>query len=152
MLEADSDGGAVVRLVILFAVLPMAWGCVAVRPIESGKTLALARDEGILVVHINSAIPIEKLGFSSATAGSNLPAGEHFYLLGVTAGKYRWRDVVIPASKGKVHFVMAREDAWSFRVEPRGNPIDKTLDSQRRSNLLLLHSGPLPYSGPLALS
>jgi hypothetical protein len=93
-------------------------GCVSVRPVETGVNFSLAPDEGILVVDIHSVMPIEELSFSQAVAVSDLPAGEHFILLAVSAGKYRWDEIVIPAGEVVIPIGMSRDDSWKFRVEP----------------------------------
>lgn len=106
------------RPAIVFLVMAVTFGCASVRPVDSDGAFLLAPDEGLLVVDIHSTLPIAELSFSRATAASDLPPGDHFFLLAVTTGNYRWSQIVVPADEGDVPFVMTRDDVWSFRVEP----------------------------------
>ena len=84
---------------------------------ELGVLPVLASDEGILVVHVHTNVPIGKLQISRWTALSALPKGEHLRLLAVSAGDYRWSGVVIPAGVGEVSFLLPYGEFSEFRVE-----------------------------------
>ena len=74
-------------------------GCVSVRPVERGPVPELSPGEGILVVELETAVPIKPMVVMSA-------------------GRHRWTDIVIPAGEGDVPFRMAYgHDVWGFRVE-----------------------------------
>ncbi len=93
-------------------------GCVSVRPVERGTVPELSPGEGILVVDVETAVPIKQIDVSRVTVGSDLAKGEHFYLVVMSAGRHRWTDIVIPAGEGDVPFRMAYgHDAWGFRIE-----------------------------------
>ena len=111
------------RLRIALCVLATFSGCMSVRLIdetslESGALPVLASDQGILVVHVHTDVPIRKLQISQWTALSDLPKGEHLRLLALGVGGYRWSGVVIPAGEGDVSFRIPREEFFEFRVEP----------------------------------
>jgi uncharacterized protein YceK len=113
------------RLRIALCVLATASGCASVRqleigsgPLEAGALPDLAPDEGILVVHVHTDIPIAKLQISQMTALTDLPKGEHLRLLALGEGRYRWSGIVIPAGEGDVPFRAGRGEFWEFRVEP----------------------------------
>jgi hypothetical protein len=103
--------------VALLVLLLVSVGCASIRPLQSG-TETLAPNEGILVVHIRSEVPIQKLAISGITAFVDLPPGDHFRLLAVTEGSHRWSQIVIPADEGRVPFTTKPgDDFWEFRVE-----------------------------------
>ncbi len=93
-------------------------GCLTSPAIEDGATAELTERQGILVVHIQTAVPIEKLMMDGKILVADLPAGEHLILRAVGSGRHRWSGIVIPAGEGDVPFRMdPAHDAWKFRVE-----------------------------------
>lgn len=101
----------------------MASGCASVRPLDGnalglGVLPTLAPNEGILVVRIDTEVPIAKLQISGMTLLSDLQKGEHFRLIAVTAGSYQWSGLVVAAGEGDVPFRMRFDEIWKFRVEP----------------------------------
>ena len=78
-------------------------GCVSIRPIGPGVPFELGPDEGVLVVHVRTNPPVLSLDFGPGRqAASNLSEGEHLFLLGVDAGRYRWSEVTVDAATFKV--------------------------------------------------
>lgn len=108
-----------VRLVPGIALaLALCLGCVRPRPIAAGDAPTLAPGEGILVVDVESDVPIQRLALSGFVAAERLEAGHHLALLVVGAGSYRWTAIQVPGAFGSVRFRIRREDEWAFRVEP----------------------------------
>jgi hypothetical protein len=114
--RAVAESRRITALALALA-LAMAAGCTSIRPIVAGTAPELERREGILVVHLRTAVPIRKLTLSGATVGSDLAPGEHLYLIAVSAGEHRWSSIVIPAGEDAVPFRMGRHDAWTLHVE-----------------------------------
>jgi hypothetical protein len=108
------------RLIPLLFALLSALGCAGVRLIPADGPLALKRDQGILVIHVDSDFPIRRLRFDTVvTAASDLPAGEYVALAVVPAGSYRWTTIEVPMSDSDYfyRFRMRRDSDWSFNVE-----------------------------------
>jgi hypothetical protein len=104
------------RLATVPSILLAALGCTTVRSVEAGSVPVLGRNEGLLVVHVESALPIRKLSIDQVPALTDLREGEHFSLLVVSAGRHHWSEIVVPAAEGDVRFRMSDEH-WGFRVE-----------------------------------
>jgi hypothetical protein len=123
------------RLVAVLA-LALASGCVSSRPIAPGEIPTLAADEGILVLDVESAVPVERLALNGVVVAEFLEPGRRLALLVVGAGSYRWTSIQIPGAFGSLRFRMRREDEWTFRVEPgRINYIGRLEVEERRSGL-----------------
>jgi hypothetical protein len=109
------------RLVAPLLVLLTTLGCTTAKRITADGTLDLTPDQGILVVHIDSDFPIQKLKFNhSIKAATDLSAGTHLALFRVPAGRYRWTTIEIPAfHPGYFYrFRMRRDSEWKFEVKP----------------------------------
>lgn len=91
-------------------------GCVTVQAIGEGQTVELGPDEGILVVHLSSNVPVETLSFGFGSI-SHLPEGDHVILFATSAGSYQWSNLRVTAP-GRPRFRLNAADDWSFRVEP----------------------------------
>ena len=63
----------------------------AVQP--PGQAAELGPDEGLLVVHVDTEVPLSHLTLSRYELGQNLPAGRHLWLVRIPAGRYRWTEV-----------------------------------------------------------
>jgi hypothetical protein len=85
---------------------------------ESGRLPELAPDEGIVVVDLDTQVPIKALKIGQVTAVSDLPAGEHLLFLAVSRGVHRWTDVVVQAPRGEIRYSAPRSAGYKFRVEP----------------------------------
>ena len=82
-------------------------GCVSVEPLQGDTPPVLGTDEGILVLHIESEVQLDRIVFdTSVPLVRNLPPGEHLLLFVVTAGGHRWSEVVLPGTRqwGGVRF------------------------------------------------
>jgi hypothetical protein len=116
--------------------LALAAGCVSSRPIATGEIPTLAADEGILVLDVESDVPIERLALNGVVVAEFLEPGRRLALLAVGAGSYRWTSIQIPGTFGSLRFRMRREDEWTFRVEPgKINYTGRLEVEQRRSGL-----------------
>jgi hypothetical protein len=139
--------------------LVMAWGCGSVRPLDGASLAAgvvptLSPNEGILVVRVDTDVPIAKLQISDMTALSGLAIGEHFRLLAMRAGEYRWSGLVVPAGAGEVPFRLRPDDFWEFRVEAGrvSYPGEFTIRGETRSASVSLYPLQLRNRSALALT
>ena len=112
------------RLRIALCVLTLLSGCTSVRPLdveessrEPGGLPVLAPDEGILVVDLDTQVPIKALKIGLLTAFSDLPVGEHLLFLAISKGEHRWTDVLVQTSRGEIRYTAPLSDAYKFRVE-----------------------------------
>ncbi|MGH0033133.1 MAG: hypothetical protein ACQGVC_25360 [Myxococcota bacterium] len=87
------------------------------RPLAPGTVPVLAPDEGILVVFVETDIPLTELEVSQASALADVPKGKSLHLLAVSEGTHRWSGIVISAGEGDVYFKPDYGDFWEFRVE-----------------------------------
>ena len=108
------------RRALLIALLALpCTGCLSIRPLPAGDP-KLAANEGILVIHLHTKVPIEKLAISGTTALSDVSPGDHLVLLAVSAGQHRWSEIAVSAGEGHVRFRPHpdHDEDWEFRVEP----------------------------------
>jgi hypothetical protein len=108
------------RVIPLLFALISTLGCAGVRLIPADGPLALKRDQGILVIHVDSDFPIRRLRFDTGvTAARDLSRGEYLALAVVPAGSYRWATIEVPGRMygSYYRFRMHRDSDWSFKVE-----------------------------------
>jgi hypothetical protein len=83
----------VAPLVLCFLVI----GCANTRPLDpDAGPVALAENEGILVIHIRTQVKVASIRVAGAAPpeiATDLPVGEHLWLLAATKGDYRWRRI-----------------------------------------------------------
>ena len=101
-------------LVTTVAALVTAVGCVTVAPVTSGGSMELGPGDGILVLHISTNVPLERLAFGTGSI-RNVPEGEHIELYVTKAGSYRWSEIR-PVGREQPRFRVRRDDDWRFRV------------------------------------
>lgn len=77
----------------------LAAGCAGAppTPVASGASEPLADDEGFLVVHIDTAITVERVQAGSLEVARDLPAGEYVWIIRAKADRYRWDEVRLAA-------------------------------------------------------
>jgi hypothetical protein len=90
-------------------------GCATLRPIERGEPFELAPDEGILLVHVASNVPLQSVHISGATQIRDLKPGHNQRLYVISAGNYRWTRLLLGS---RLRYQMFSHDYWRFRVEP----------------------------------
>ena len=74
-------------LVILFAT-----GCASTHfiQVEPNTPIELERDEGLLVLQIDTEVPIRRLVFTGLWISEPIPAGNHFWVARVPPGRKSW--------------------------------------------------------------
>ena len=90
-------------------------GCVSIRPVEPGTLPRLGKDEGMLVVHVDTNTPIESLDFGWQRVLLDVGRGEHIVLMVVERGSYRWTALRMPNTSTSR---LPGSDACRFAVEP----------------------------------
>ena len=91
------------------------WGYLFI-PIQSGY-LPLPATEGLLVLHVDTDVPLAALVTTRGTVAEGVPRGHHVWLVRAAAGSYRWREIQVATAAGRFHRERLRgEDATRFEV------------------------------------
>jgi dienelactone hydrolase len=108
---ARRAAGCAARRLLLAALLAGASACATapLRPVAPGAPVELAADEGLLVVHIDTAVPLERVSLDRAVASGALPSGRHVWLVRLPVGRYRWAQISFGSQAGS---------AQVYRFEP----------------------------------
>ncbi len=101
-----------IACVALFATV----ACVSVRPVVSDGAFVLEDDEGILVVEIETDVPVASLRLRGVPVVEGLQSGEHLVLVAIGAGDYAWSDLRVPSTLGQEVRLRLRHDDLAFRV------------------------------------
>lgn len=87
------------HLVLLLALSGLAAlvGCASARiaPIDASQPIALAPDEGLLILQIDTEVALHDLILSRRSIARSLGKGQHIWLVRVRAGSYRWQQIEI---------------------------------------------------------
>jgi hypothetical protein len=83
-------------------------------PIDPGDPVALAPDQGLLVVHVRTNRPLYGILVDDVRAAEDVPEGTQVGLIGITAGSYRWSDVELISRSFRFRDV----DRLRFHVDP----------------------------------
>src|SRR5688572_22105995 len=134
------------------------------RPIDPGDAVGLGPNEGLLVVHVRTNVPIVSVDVGGVIAAEDVPEGTAVRLIGISAGTYRWEQIQVPGGS----FVFSDHLRLRFRVDPgvinyvgmidvareglslRMDTLDRTsmaLEQLRRHHPDLLASYPMIFSG-----
>jgi hypothetical protein len=108
-----------VRLSFLLFCLTACAGPVA-RPVVPGTPVELAHGEGLLIVHVDTQVPIEALALDRATVSERLPRGRHLWLIPLERGRYRWDRISFGSDSGAAHIhrIDRSDEDFAFDVEP----------------------------------
>jgi hypothetical protein len=114
------------RLVFLIGALAGSAGCVgsvdrheAVLPNTSAT---LDANEGLLIVQIDTDVPVERVLLTSGAVATALPKGQHLWVIRLPAGRYGWHRVDLGDQSGiDSNFFMRdidliRENEFEFEV------------------------------------
>ena len=105
------------RPAILAALLVI--GCApAIQPLGPARPLALREGEGLLVLHVDSDIPIAALELNRGTGAHAIQAGHHVWLVRAREGDYRWVMLRLGHEAGREdHIEIEKEDEFAFEVK-----------------------------------
>ncbi len=101
---------------VLFVLL----GCAPLQPIDSGRPVELSSEQGLLIVDIDTELPIRLLRMTSASPLRDIEQGRHVWMVRLRAGDYRWRELRIDRSgiRGPpVRYEIPRDEEYDFSVE-----------------------------------
>ncbi|MFK7897058.1 MAG: hypothetical protein AB8G23_14530 [Myxococcota bacterium] len=83
----------------------------------------MAAEEGILIVQIDTDLPLASVDLGSGRVATNLPAGQHLWMIPAKAGRDEWARFVVSVGGGATHSVSMSEvnvrfdDEFEFDVE-----------------------------------
>lgn len=115
----------VARMVFAFVMLLLAFDASALRRIDPGKTPALKPDEGLLVVSVDTSVPINNVRFErvgsllSAGVLNYLGVGRSVQLYAVPQGEYHWVRVTLAHNYAWRSYIPLGDDpGFRFTVKP----------------------------------
>jgi pimeloyl-ACP methyl ester carboxylesterase len=83
-------------------------------PIDPGDAVNLEANQGLLVVHVRSNLPVQTIDVGGVLAAEDLLEGTSVRLIGITAGTYRWATIQLQGDR----FRFPDHERLRFRVEP----------------------------------
>ena len=159
------------------AALALGSGCAgpAVRPLGPSGSTQLGVGEGLLILHVDSDVPIADLQLNHGSAAKSVARGHHVWLVRAPAGSYRWTNLLLRSDAGSAdNLRLERDDEFAFQVSPgsinypgalivRANPTARSatgairvrsrnhaamaVRALRESHAALLAAYPLVYAG-----
>lgn len=61
----------------------------------------LAKQEGLLIIQIDTDVPLQWISFENARVAENVPKGRHIWVVRARAGDYAWNEIGIGAEVGR---------------------------------------------------
>lgn len=92
-------------------------------PINAGAPLEMAAGEGILIVQIDTDLPLASVDLRSGRVATNLPSGQHLWLVRAKAGSDEWARFKVDVGGGSTQSVSVGradvrfDDEFEFDVE-----------------------------------
>jgi hypothetical protein len=93
--------------------------CAAPSPIDPKDPIELSGREGLLIVDIDSEVPIRLLRTNSIGL-ADIEQGRHVWMVRIKAGHYRWRALELEVGGGgrPWRYEIADDESFRFSVEP----------------------------------
>lgn len=90
-----------------------------IRPLDPSVALTLEPGEGLLILQVDTDVPIAGIELSGDTVASGVLAGHHVWLVRAAAGPYRWTALrfTSPAGRRRAHRFESN-DEFRFEVQP----------------------------------
>jgi dienelactone hydrolase len=90
------------RPILLAAILLGSSACAMapLQPVVPGVPVELGEDEGLVVVQIDTEIPLEQLSLDRAVVSGAISSGRHIWLVRLATGRYRWKRVAFGSRAG----------------------------------------------------
>ena len=112
--------------------------------VSPGRAIELDPDEGLLIIQITTDVPLKEIALDRGSVATDLPSGNHVWVVRAPAGRYSWSVVdmgEILGGKGRLKLDAddwPNEEEFDFEVHPGamnypGDLILKT-DQMRRSS------------------
>ena len=95
-------------------------GCTAplVVPIDAGGPIELARNEALLIIHVDTDIALENLVLNNRPVAQSLGKGRHVWMVRVREGSYRWQRIEIGSGRRQnLRFQLESNEELSFEVK-----------------------------------
>jgi hypothetical protein len=90
-----------------------------IQQLDPSAPLTLEPDEGLLILHVDTDVPIAGIELSGDTIASGVLAAHHVWLVRAAAGSYRWTALRITSPSGRRHrHHLESDDEFRFEVEP----------------------------------
>jgi hypothetical protein len=105
-------------------------------PIDPGDAVTLGSNEGLLVVHVRSNLPIQLIDLGGVQAAEDLPEGTAVRLIGITAGTYRWSEIQLQGDR----FLFPDDRLLRFHVDPGVINYVGMIDVERKGVSLALNA------------
>ena len=70
------------------------FGCAAaplVAPVDAGDPIELASNQGLLIIHIDTDIPLANVFLNHRSVAKSIGKGRHVWITRVIEGRYRWK-------------------------------------------------------------
>jgi hypothetical protein len=129
------SAGLLVSFVIALGILAVGCAGAPPTPVAPGASEPLADDEGFLVIHIDTAVTVEKVRAGPIEVARDLPAGEYVWIIRAKADHYRWDGIRLAAQL---------QGSSTIRPEPGGVLNEKEFDFS-------LEAGQVNYPGHLLI-
>ena len=103
------------------AILALGSSCAgpAVQPLGPSASPLLGADEGLLILHVDSNVPIADLQLNRGSAAKSVARGHHVWLVRASAGSYRWTTLRLGSDAGSAQSLrLEHDDEFAFQVLP----------------------------------
>jgi hypothetical protein len=120
--------GSGLRRLVLFAGC-VGWmvlsGCAIhrIEVVEPGTSVELGEDEGLLIVHIDTDVMLERVSIRTGTIATDLPEGQHLWIVRTRAGNLGWRKVDFGKELGRRAYIFVEQmngtndEEFTFDIE-----------------------------------
>ncbi len=87
-----------------------------------GAPVVLGDHEGLLIIQIDTDVPLEQVLFTRGTVASALPKGKHLWIIRAPVGLYEWQRIDLGSQAGvaESHFTrdveLSNENEFEFEV------------------------------------
>jgi hypothetical protein len=95
-------------------------GCAAslIVPIDAAGPIELAPNEGLLIVHIDTEVALERLVLNNRSVARSLAEGRHVWMVRVPVGSYSWKRIEIGRQlRYREKYRLEPDEEMSFEVE-----------------------------------
>ena len=94
-------------------------GCSTLQPIDPGQGVELSSEQGLLIVDIDTQLPIRLLRMNSGSTLRDIEQGHHVWMVRLRAGDYHWSELQIDRSgmTGFPRYTILRDEEYDFSVQ-----------------------------------
>ena len=77
--------------------------------VEPGTPVELREDEGLLIVHVDTDVHLKRISIRSGTVATELPEGDHLWIVRARAGNSGWRRVDFGKEVGRRAYIFVEQ-------------------------------------------